>query len=119
MLPLQQASEVKQSILEYLKATFSFKDKTVYEAFYKFITDPDDGIFKGPYISLKLPFVKTAENQKIPLNIAPSFPPYDHQFKSFKRLTTEDGHKPESTLVTTGTSSGKTECFLYPILDHC
>jgi len=119
MLPLQQASEVKQSILEYLKATFSFKDKAVYEAFYKFVTDPDNGIFKGPYISLKLPFVKTAENQKIPLNIAPSFPPYDHQFKTFKRLTTEDGHKPESTLVTTGTSSGKTECFLYPILDHC
>ena len=26
MLPLQQAYEVKQSLLEYLKATFSFKD---------------------------------------------------------------------------------------------
>ena len=27
MLPLQQAYEVKQSLLEYLKATFSFKDE--------------------------------------------------------------------------------------------
>ena len=27
MLPLQQSFEVKQSILEYLKATFSFKEK--------------------------------------------------------------------------------------------
>lgn len=33
MLPLQQAYEVKHSILEYLKATFSFKDKAVNEAF--------------------------------------------------------------------------------------
>jgi DEAD/DEAH box helicase domain-containing protein len=26
---------------------------------------------------------------------------------------------PQATLVATGTGSGKTECFLYPILDHC
>lgn len=26
--------------------------------------------------------------------------------------------KPTSTLVATGTGSGKTECFIYPILDH-
>jgi DEAD/DEAH box helicase domain-containing protein len=92
----------------------------VHEAFYKFVTDAEDGIFKGPYVSLKLPFyVKATDDELIPLQIAPGFPPYDHQFKAFKRLTTQDNHKPQSTLVTTGTSSGKTECFLYPILDHC
>jgi len=119
MLPLQQAYEVQHSILEYLKATFSFKDKTVHVAFYKFVTDAEDGIFKGPYVSLKLPFVKAANDEIIPLEIAPNFPPYDHQFRAFKRLTSQDNHKPQSTLITTGTSSGKTECFLYPILDHC
>jgi len=119
MLPLQQAYEVKHSIIEYLKATFSFKDKAVHDAFYKFVTDEEDGIFKGPYVSLKLPFVKANVDEVIPLDIAPNFSPYDHQFKAFKRLTTQDNHKPQSTLVTTGTSSGKTECFLYPILDHC
>ena len=119
MLPLQQAYEVQHSILEYLKATFSFKDKKVHEAFYKFVMDAEDGIFKGPYVSLKLPFVKATKDEVVPLEIAPGFPPYDHQFKAFKRLTTEKNHKPQSTLVTTGTSSGKTECFLYPILDYC
>ncbi|MDP3912171.1 MAG: DEAD/DEAH box helicase [Bacteroidota bacterium] len=119
MLPLQQAYEVKHSILEYLKATFSFKDKAVHKAFYRFVTHPEEGIFKGPYVSLKLPFVKATDDEIIPLEIAPNFPPYDHQLKSFQRLTTQDGHKPQSTLVTTGTSSGKTECFLYPILDYC
>jgi hypothetical protein len=39
MLPLQQAYEVQYSILEYLKVTFSFKDKTVNEAFNKFEFD--------------------------------------------------------------------------------
>jgi DEAD/DEAH box helicase domain-containing protein len=119
MLPLQQAYEVKHSILEYLKATFSFKDKAVHKAFYDFINNNEDGIFKGAYVSLKLPFVKSTENEIIPLEIKPNFPPYDHQYKAFKRLSTEDNHEPQATLITTGTSSGKTECFLYPILDYC
>lgn len=119
MLPLQQAYEVQHSILEYLKATFSFKDRLVHDAFYQFITDKQEGIFKGPYVSLKLPFVTATIDKEIPLEIKPSFPPYDHQYQSFQRLTTENDHKPQSTLITTGTSSGKTECFLYPILDYC
>lgn len=118
MLPLQQASEVKESILEYIKATFSFKDQGVHRAFYQFVNNPLDGMFKGPYLSLKLPFVKAAQEQEIPLAIKPNFPPYDHQYKAFQRLTSV-GQLPQSTLITTGTSSGKTECFMYPVLDFC
>jgi DEAD/DEAH box helicase domain-containing protein len=118
MLPLHQANEIRHSILEYLKATFSFKDRAVHEAFYKFINDKEDGIFKGPYLSLKLPFVTSEDIKDIPLEISPDFPPYDHQLKSFKRLTTE-GQEPKSTIITTGTSSGKTESFLFPFLDYC
>lgn len=33
MLPLQQAYEAKDAIIEYLKATFNFKDKEVNDAF--------------------------------------------------------------------------------------
>jgi DEAD/DEAH box helicase domain-containing protein len=119
MLPLQQAYEVKHSILEYLKATFSFKDRSVHEAFYNFVNHPEDGIFKGAYVSLKLPFVKSEDGNDIPLEIKPNFPPYDHQHKAFNRLNTTNDHIPQSTLITTGTSSGKTECFLYPVLDYC
>ena len=49
----------------------------------------------------------------------PDFEPYKHQLKAFQRLYSKDGHQPQHTLVTTGTGSGKTECFLYPMLDHC
>ncbi|MGD9772545.1 MAG: hypothetical protein AB7V54_12380 [Parabacteroides sp.] len=37
MLPLQQAYVVMQSAIEYIKATFRFKDASVYNAFYKFV----------------------------------------------------------------------------------
>jgi DEAD/DEAH box helicase domain-containing protein len=50
---------------------------------------------------------------------APTFRPYMHQVRSFERLSSLVGRVPKPTLVTTGTGSGKTECFLYPILDHC
>ena len=40
--------------------------------------------------------------------------PYTHQLKAWKTLL-ED--KPKSTLITTGTGSGKTECFMIPILE--
>ncbi|MCY4161322.1 MAG: DEAD/DEAH box helicase, partial [Flavobacteriaceae bacterium] len=119
MLPLQNAFEVKQSIIEYLRTTYHIRDPKVKKAFMDFISNPTNGIFKGPYISLKLPFQKGNENQKIPLNIKPNFKPYRHQLESFNRLHTQKGHKPKSTLLTTGTGSGKTECFLYPILDYC
>lgn len=121
MLPLQQAREVRDSVIEYIKATFRFKEKDVSDAFYRFIEDKENGLFKGPYVSLKTPFVSATaeESANIPLDIAPSFPPYKHQLQAFHQLSMMNGHKPEPTLLTTGTGSGKTECFLYPILDYC
>lgn len=121
MLPLQQAREVRNSVIEYIKATFKFKEKDVNDTFYRFIEDKENGLFKGPYISLKTPFVSASENegQNIPLDIAPDFPPYKHQLQAFAQLSMKDGHSPVPTLITTGTGSGKTECFLYPILDYC
>lgn len=55
MLPLQQAYEVRSAVLEYIKATFHFKDAEVGKTFYHFVEDPKNGLFKGPYISLKTP----------------------------------------------------------------
>ncbi len=121
MLPLQQAYEVQKSVMEYLRATFRFKEREVHEEFYRFLEDEKNGLFKGPYISLKTPFVKATpeEEAQIELEIKPPFAPHKHQLKAFERLHTRNHHQPEPTLLTTGTGSGKTECFLYPILDYC
>lgn len=120
MLSIQQALEIKESIVSYLKATFTFRKKSVAAAFDNFINHPTQGMFKGPYISLKLRFVKADEKEikNIPLTIKPDWPPYDHQIKSWKRLSSHN-KSPEPTIVTTGTGSGKTESFLYPALDYC
>lgn len=120
MLSLQQAIEIKESIKSYLQATFTFRKKRVATAFEDFIEHPTQGMFKGPFVSLKLRFVKAEAHEigKIPLTIKPTWPPYDHQVKAWTKLATK-GKSPEATIVTTGTGSGKTESFLYPILDYC
>ena len=46
------------------------------------------------------------------------YPPYEHQYQCWKTLLkdhTQDG-KPMSIVVTTGTGSGKTECFMLPLV---
>ena len=119
MFALHQSQEVESSVKQYLKDTFQFNDKELRIAFDDFINDPARGMFKGPFITLKLPFVQATKAEDSPLEIRPKFAPYAHQLKSFERLTTENGHEPQPTLLTTGTGSGKTESFLYPILDYC
>lgn len=42
------------------------------------------------------------------------FPPYVHQYESWKSLLTPDDCR--SMVVTTGTGSGKTECFMLPLV---
>lgn len=44
-----------------------------------------------------------------------SFPPYAHQAEAWKALGRPE---PTSVIVSSGTGSGKTECFLVPILDR-
>ena len=75
-----------------------------------------DQLFRGPYLSLGLPFRKAGDSVLPFGRIAPEFTPWRHQRQAFERLCASP---PASTLVATGTGSGKTECFLLPILDHC
>ena len=71
MLSLQQAIEIKESIKSYLQATFTFRKREVARAFDEFIEHPTLGMFKGPYVSLRLPFVKAEQGtiDQIPLTI--------------------------------------------------
>ncbi|KAA5801060.1 DEAD/DEAH box helicase [Alkalicaulis satelles] len=43
------------------------------------------------------------------------FPPYAHQVEAWSHLRADD---PRSVIVSSGTGSGKTECFLAPLLDR-
>lgn len=119
MLPLLQAYEAMDAIIEYLRATFHFREKEVSDAFYAFIESEEYGISRGPYLSLKTPFTSAESDGSDLLDITPGYSLYKHQYLSFSHFTTKGGHTPEPTLLTTGTGSGKAECFLYPLLDYC
>ena len=76
--------------------------------------DEAGNLVKGPYLSMDLPFQRAAEGGE-PFPALPlGFTPWRHQRIAFERLQAG-----KSTIVATGTGSGKTECFLYPILEHC
>jgi len=119
MLPSVVTTEVKRALIDYLRTTFHLKDKQLEAELLRFLQDGKTGMFRGPYLDGRLPFRKASEDwfKASPLEYGPSFVPYEHQLRAFERLSARD-QKPSNTIVTTGTGSGKTECFLFPVLDH-
>ncbi len=122
LLPTFQAGDLRRGLSDYLATTFALTDGTAQSAIKDFLGHPEDGLFKGPYVRLRLPFEPAQSGWRECLDWYQGFDPYGHQAQAFARLTSkgpEGGYRrPEPTLVTTGTGSGKTEAFLYPILDH-
>ncbi|MFF4664212.1 DEAD/DEAH box helicase [Streptomyces sp. NPDC001282] len=120
MRPTLAAQTLRDTTVEYLTTTFALAEPDTQEALEDFLTDPSDGLFRGPYLRIRRPFRAAADGWQQRLDWYPSdFQPYAHQAESFARLSSKGGHRPEPTLVTTGTGSGKTESFLIPVLDHC
>ena len=118
LLPPRQARELRQRLLDYLTTTFALADTDARLALTDFLDDPDDGVFKGPYLRTRLPFRPAPQRSADGLGWMPDgFRPYGHQAQAFFRLNSALG-RPQPTLVTTGTGSGKTESFLLPVLDH-
>ncbi|MEV4705736.1 DEAD/DEAH box helicase [Actinoplanes sp. NPDC049316] len=121
LLPTFQAARVRQGLVDYLTTTFGLTDGDARDGLDRFLSDPVTGMFKGPYVRLRLPFRPAEEGWRESLEWYEGFPPYGHQAAAFARLASAvDGQprRPLPTLVTTGTGSGKTEAFLHPILDH-
>ena len=118
LLPTIQAAAIRHSLVDYLTTTFALTDLDARDALDRFLADPESGMFKGPYVRLRLPFRPADEGWRDALEWYGGFPPYGHQATAFRRLSSLKDRRPQPTLVTTGTGSGKTEAFLYPILDH-
>lgn len=117
LIPSALSGHVKENVISYLKTTFNIKNATFTKAFESHIRS-ESGLFRGPFVDIKLPFKSSTEALKDILDLKPQFPPFEHQVLAFKRITSK-GKDPQNTLVVTGTGSGKTECFLIPVLDHC
>ena len=113
MIPSMLAAEVGGALQDFLATGFGPSNAALSSVVDDFLADTDN-LLKGPYLSVELPFQRAPEGGE-PFPETPlGFTPYRHQRTAFDRLA-----RGQSTVIATGTGSGKTECFLYPVLDHC
>lgn len=124
LIPTYASTHIVDGLSEYLTTTFSLAEDLTSQQLREFLNDPKGGMFYGPYVRTRLPYAPAQSWEGILGWLPSGFKPYRHQAEAFSRLasfdrTTGEARRPSPTLVVTGTGSGKTESFLYPILDHC
>jgi DEAD/DEAH box helicase domain-containing protein len=112
MLPSLVVEEVRRGVAETLRAQFDTSTELFKDAIRRLIDTPP--WVQGPYVQLGLPFVEGESGRDFFENFQTEFPAHHHQELAWELC----GRQGRSTLVATGTGSGKTECFLYPVLDH-
>lgn len=124
LIPTYASNHIVDGLSEYLTTTFSLAEDLTSQQLREFLNDPKGGMFYGPYVRTRLPYAPAVSWEGILGWLPSGFKPYRHQAEAFERLSSFDyatgsQRRPSPTLVVTGTGSGKTESFLYPILDHC
>jgi ATP-dependent helicase YprA (DUF1998 family)/SOS-response transcriptional repressor LexA len=123
--PIVFTEKVVRSFLRYQLTAYPFADERLHAQMRHLLSldqTRQSPLLKGPYISLSQPFRHGAAvealvregvfhphlRQRIPAGITQL---YGHQEEAIRAI-----HAGRTTLVSTGTGSGKTECFLYPIV---
>ena len=120
--PIERSQYIDCKYKEYLKSSFEFGKSHLQKLFVDQLEK--EKLFKGPYVDLSFPFQRGKNIESLIEEgvVCKSFkrlddinftrPLYSHQEESIR--TIGKGH---SAIITTGTGSGKTESFLYPILN--
>lgn len=116
MLPSLLARDIQTGLKQFLVSAFEPADVFTHGLMSRFVED-EEGWLKGPYVQVGLPFSVGKAGRTFFPGFQTTFPCFQHQEQAWDRLSSH--RKALSTLVATGTGSGKTECFLYPVLDHC
>lgn len=120
--PIKISNYIKKEFSNYISSTQQVNDPEYQKKIERELENSE--IYKGPYLHLTMPFTKgdtiselvnkgvlNSDFKKLEsLNF--ERPLYAHQMRSIERV--KKGH---SVVVTTGTGSGKTESFLFPILN--
>lgn len=123
--PVERSRYINAQYKEYLRSTFYFGTEKLQKLFEEQLNKED--LFKGPFVDLNLPFErgKSIDGLIEEGIVCKSFrklglkenefsrPLYAHQEEAIRRIGSG-----RSAIVTTGTGSGKTESFLFPILNE-
>ncbi len=126
--PVVYTEKVVRSFLRYQLTAYPFADERLHQQMRRLLSLDEtrqSPLLKGPYISLSRSFRQGAAvqdliaegvfhphmRQRIPAKIRHV---YGHQEEAIRAI-----HAGKTTLISTGTGSGKTECFLYPVVSRC
>ncbi|MEM4729071.1 MAG: DEAD/DEAH box helicase [Thermoplasmata archaeon] len=123
--PIAFAEEVNRQFLRYQLTAFPLSDPDLARQARQMLTGPegDSRLVKGPYISLARSFAEGERLEELArrgllhpavAGIADHPRMFAHQQAAFETIKAG-----RHCLISTGTGSGKTEAFLYPIFDHC
>ena len=124
--PIAYTEKVVSSFLKYQLTTYPLADANLYQQMRTLLSLEEtrhSPLLKGPYISLSQSFRQGATVQNLigegilhpgMESLVSFFQLYGHQDRAIRAI-----HARKSTLISTGTGSGKTECFLYPIISRC
>lgn len=124
--PITYTEAVVGDFLRYQLTTYPFADAQLHAQMRTLLNlehTRNTPLLKGPFISLSRAFQKGAAIVDLAKQgvlhkhieqLAPYPHAYGHQEKAWRAIA-----QGKTTLVATGTGSGKTECFLYPIISHC
>src|SRR5687767_2713720 len=124
--PIAYTKKIITSFLKYQLTTYPLADTDLHQQMRALLSleqTRQSPLLKGPYISLSRSFRQGMKLQDLIVEgvLHPamaglvSFPyVYGHQERAIRSI-----HQGHPTLVSTGTGSGKTECFLYPIVSRC
>lgn len=118
MYPNILAADISQALREFVITGYETTSWPFEGKFKALVSETGDGesFIKGPYVSVQLPFLKEpTANQHFFKRFATANAPYKHQEQAWQRLSNEK----KGTIIATGTGSGKTECFMFPLLNHC
>lgn len=116
MLPSLLAREIQNGLKHFLRTAYEPSDALFAGVMQRF-TEEEARWMKGPYVQIGLPFRPGVHGKTFFAGFETEFPGHVHQEVAWQRLASDKGAA--GTLVATGTGSGKTECFLFPVLEHC
>jgi ATP-dependent helicase YprA (DUF1998 family) len=124
--PVAYTEKVVTSFLRYQLTAYPFTDPALYDQMRGLLSLEETRrtpLLRGPFISLSRPFREGAPIAELVQHgvLHPLIPQlaafprlYGHQERAVRAIASG-----RTTLVSTGTGSGKTETFLYPIISRC
>lgn len=116
MLPSLLARDIQNGLKQFLVTGFEPSDTYFHGLMRRFVAQENDWM-KGPFLQVGLPFQPGQAGRTFWGHFETEHEGHHHQELAWQRLGSK--HSAANTLVATGTGSGKTECFAYPVLDHC